>query len=330
MASQRTKFAVGLFLMGGISVALVALIWLGVTRYFERGHFYVTYFNESVQGLEKDGPVKYRGVTIGRVESIRVAPDSELIEVVLNVESGMVLDANIVAQLKNVGITGSMFVELDQRKEDEPDRSPPLSFPSEYPIVASKPAEISEILRGLDEVLSKVKALDLEGIVESIKLDLALIEQAIRQADVQGVSRKVQVTLDRVNEVMDRHRWDEILKSLQEALDAASSTFSHADKTFASAEAIMADKGAVIRAALEEFRKAVQNANAFMEKASSLAGGTEDTLSQMRGHLVTTVRNLERASDTLNRVLETIAEQPSQILFGEPPPERKVESPQGE
>jgi phospholipid/cholesterol/gamma-HCH transport system substrate-binding protein len=327
MASQKTKFAVGLFLVGGISVALVALIWLGVTRFFEKGHFYVTYFNESVQGLEKDGPVKYRGVTIGRVESISVAPDSKLIKVVLNVESGMVLDANIVAQLKNVGITGSMFVELDQRKKGEPDQSPPLSFPSEYPIVASKPAEISQLLRGLDEVLNKVKALDLEGIVSKIQLNLDLIENKIRQADVEGISQRVQVTLDSIKQVMDKQRWDEILQSLQEALDSANSTFSHADKTFAQAEAILVDKGAVIRAALEEFREAVRNANAFMEKASSLAGGTEDTLSEMRGHLVTTARNLETASETLNRILEIVAEQPSQILFGEPPPARKVESP---
>jgi phospholipid/cholesterol/gamma-HCH transport system substrate-binding protein len=261
------------------------------------------------------------------VESILVAPDSKLIKVVLNVESGMVLDENIVAQLKNVGITGSMFVELDQRKEGEPDQSPPLSFPSEYPIVGSKPAEISELLRGLDEVLSKVKALDLEGIVSKIKLNLNLIEKTIRQADVEGISRKVQVTLDHMDQVMDKQRWDEILQSLQEALDSANSTFSHADKTFAQAEAIMVDKGTVIRAALEEFREAVRNANAFMEKASSLAGGTEDTLSEMRGHLVTTARNLETASETLNRILEIVAEQPSQILFGEPPPARKVESP---
>ena len=327
MASQKTKFAVGLFLVAGISVALVALIWLGVTRFFEKGHFYVTYFNESVQGLEKDGPVKYRGVTIGRVESISVAPDSKLIKVVLNVESGMVLDANIVAQLKNVGITGSMFVELDQRKKGKPDQSPPLSFPSEYPIVASKPAEISQLLRGLDEVLNKVKALDLEGIVSKIQLNLDLIENKIRQADVEGISQRVQVTLDSIKQVMDKQRWDEILQSLQEALDSANSTFSHADKTFAQAEAILVDKGAVIRAALEEFREAVRNANAFMEKASSLAGGTEDTLSEMRGHLVTTARNLETASETLNRILEIVAEQPSQILFGEPPPARKVESP---
>ena len=324
MASQKTKFAVGLFLVAGISVALVALIWLGVTRYFEKGHFY---FNESVQGLEKDSPLKYRGVTIGRVESISVAPDSKLIKVVLNVESGMVMDPNIVAQLKNVGITGSMFIELDQRKEGEPDESPPLSFPSEYPIVASRPAEISGLLRGLDEVLSKVKALDLEGIVSKMKLDLDLIDHTIRRADVEGISRKLQLTLDEIRRVTDRQKWDEILKSLQEALDSANSTFAHADRTFAQAEAIMVEKGAVIRAALEDFREAVRSANAFMEKASSLAGGAEDTLSEMRGHLVTTTRNLETASETLNRILEIVAEQPSQIIFGEPPPARKVKSP---
>lgn len=124
MASTKTKFAVGLFVAGGISIALLAIIWLGATRYFEKGQYYVAYFNESVQGLDKDSPVKYRGVTIGRTVTIGVAPDSKLIEVVLKIESGQKLGGDIVAQLKPVGITGSMFIELDQKKRDEPDRSP--------------------------------------------------------------------------------------------------------------------------------------------------------------------------------------------------------------
>jgi phospholipid/cholesterol/gamma-HCH transport system substrate-binding protein len=323
MASQKTKFAVGLFLVGGTAVALVAVIWLGVTRYFEKGHLYVTYFNESVQGLEKDAPVKYRGVTIGRVESISVAPDSKLIKVVLKVESGMSLDANIVAQLKNVGITGSMFIELDQHKEGEPDQSPALSFPSEYPIVASKPAEISELLRGLDEVLSKMKALDLEGVVEKLKSDLDLMDQTIRQAKVEDLSRKVTTTLDGINHVIDKKRWDDILMSLQQTVQTANSTFAHADKTFAQMEAIMADENSAIRGALENFREAMLRANVFLEKASSLAGGTQDALSEMRGDLLSTARNLEQASENLNRVMEIIAEQPSQMLFGQPPPPRE-------
>jgi hypothetical protein len=71
----------------------------------------VTYFDESVQGLDKDSPVKYRGVSIGRVENINVAPDAALIQVVLKIESGLESGIDdIVARLKSVGITGIMFV----------------------------------------------------------------------------------------------------------------------------------------------------------------------------------------------------------------------------
>ena len=117
MASKKAKFTVGLFVAGGLTISVLAIVWLGMARYFEKGKFFVTYFNESVQGLKKDSPVKYRGVSIGRVESIGVAPDSKLIQVILKIESGQKLDNNIVAQLKNVGITGSMLVELDRKKK---------------------------------------------------------------------------------------------------------------------------------------------------------------------------------------------------------------------
>jgi phospholipid/cholesterol/gamma-HCH transport system substrate-binding protein len=324
MSSQKTKLAVGLFLVIGTAVALVALIWLGMTRYFEKGYLYVTYFNESVQGLEKASPVKYRGVTIGRVESIGVAPDSKLIKVVLKVETGMALDSNIVAQLRNVGITGSMFVELDQRKEGEPDQSPPLTFPSEYPIVASKPAEISELLRGLDEVLTKIKAIDLGDVVSKLEMNLDLMGDAFRNADFEGISLKAQKTLDELNQLVDRERWDDVFKAVQDTIESADSMFIRAEKAFGQAESIMADNSVLIREALEGFREATLRADVFFEKASSLAGGTEDTLSAMRSHLVSTARNLESASRNLERLMEIVAEQPSQLLFGKPPPAREV------
>ena len=116
MTSEKTKFIVGLFLVGGTGIILLAVIWLGTSRYLEEGQYYVTYFNESVQGLDKDSPVKYRGVSIGRVLKITVAPDSKLIKVILKIESRQPLGSNLVAQLKLVGITGSLFVELDQKR----------------------------------------------------------------------------------------------------------------------------------------------------------------------------------------------------------------------
>jgi len=80
MASLRTKFIVGAFVATGMGIAIAAILWLGASNYLEKGNYYAAYFDESVQGLEKDSPVKYRGVTIGRVYRIGVAPDAALIE----------------------------------------------------------------------------------------------------------------------------------------------------------------------------------------------------------------------------------------------------------
>ena len=66
MASQKTKFMVGIFVAGGFGIALVAFIWLGMSRFLETGRYYAVYFNESVQGLTVDSPVKYRGVAVGK------------------------------------------------------------------------------------------------------------------------------------------------------------------------------------------------------------------------------------------------------------------------
>jgi phospholipid/cholesterol/gamma-HCH transport system substrate-binding protein len=325
MASQKTKFVVGLFLVCGIGIALLAFIWLGMSRYFEKGRFYVTYFNESVQGLDKDSPVKYRGVSVGRVHSISVAPDSKLVKVVLKIETGMGLDTNMVAQLRSVGITGSVFIELDQKKRDEPDRSPPLSFPSEYPIVASKPSELGEILRGIDDILNKIKAVDLEGISAKVKSNLDTIETAVQEANVKGLSRKVERSLDQLNQILDGQQWDKIMASTQETIRAANeffvrgnATLTHAENAFAQARGILADKEQAIREALE-------NINKVIEKSASLTTGADETFSHMRQNLLVSAQNLEKASENLNRFLEVLADQPSQLVFGEPLPRREMD-----
>jgi len=106
---------VGLFLVCGIGIALLAFIWLGMSRYFEKGRFYVTYFNESVQGLDKiPGEIPGRFPWAASTASVWLLTPSWW-KAVLKIETGMVLDMNMVAQLKSVGITGSVFIELDQK-----------------------------------------------------------------------------------------------------------------------------------------------------------------------------------------------------------------------
>jgi phospholipid/cholesterol/gamma-HCH transport system substrate-binding protein len=325
MASQKTKFVVGLFLVCGIGIALLAFIWLGMSRYFEKGKFYVTYFNESVQGLDKDSPVKYRGVSVGRVQSIGVAPDSKLVMVVLKIETGMVLDTNMVAQLKSVGITGSVFVELDQKTKDEVDRSPPLSFPSEYPIVASKPSELAQILRGIDDIVNKIKALDLEGIVAKMKSSLDTIETKVQDANVKGVSRKLEASLDQLHQILDFEHWEKILASTQTTIQSANEFFVRGNVTLAQVENALSQARGVIADNEQAIREALKNVNKAIERTASLTTSADETFSYMRKDLLLSAQNLEKASENLDRLLEILAAQPSQLVFGEPPPRRETE-----
>jgi phospholipid/cholesterol/gamma-HCH transport system substrate-binding protein len=336
MASQRTKFTVGLFLASGLGLVVIAFVWLGMSRFLQKGHFYVTYFNESVQGLDIDSSVKYRGVPVGRVDRIEVAPDSKLIMVVLKIETGQPLGRDLVAQLKSVGITGAMFIELDQRKRGEPDRSPPLSFPSEYPIVASKPSDIGQLLQGIDDVVNKINRVDFEGIAAKIKGNLDRIEQTIADANVKALSKSVEGTLAALQRTLADERWQAILgaaeqasHSLNKLMEKGNHAISSADRIFANVEGILGEKEQTIRSTLDDLSKAMANANTLMEKGSSLVDGTDETISYLRRNLIVTAQNLAHASESLTRLIELLVDQPSQLLLGDPPLRRKIESDSG-
>jgi phospholipid/cholesterol/gamma-HCH transport system substrate-binding protein len=332
MASQKTKFAVGLFLACGMVFAVLVIIWLGMSRFLEKGRYYVTYFDESVQGLSIDSPVKYRGVFIGRVDRIDVAPDSKLIQVVLKIESGQTLDSSIVAQLKSVGITGSMFIEIDRKKTGEPDQSPKLNFPTKYPIVASKPSEIGELISGINAVLDQIKSLDLRGITERIKLTLENIDQKVSQADVKRISDSLEASLGRANLLLNDQRWDRILSmvdqgvlSFNSVIKGANRSLDRLDKTIVRFDGIVEEKEKSIKAGIENFKLAMQRANVFLEKGSALMDGTDAAVTQLTQHLLIVAQNLEKASENLNQIMELLADQPSQLIFGAPPVPRNVD-----
>jgi phospholipid/cholesterol/gamma-HCH transport system substrate-binding protein len=325
MASHKLKFSVGLFVATGIGFALLAIIWLGMSRFFEKGQYFVTYFNESVQGLDMESPVKYRGVSIGRVQTIGVAPDSKLIEVVLKIDAGKSLGSDIVAQLKSVGITGSMFVELDRKRPNEPDHAPPLSFPTEYPVVASKPSEISELVRGIDDMLDQIRSLDLKGISEKVKLSFDKINHKLDHADIKGVSENLTASLVSMRDLLSDDRWDRIVGSVAEAGENLNDLVLRANKGLGTIESIVGDNESVINLAIRDFGQAMASANILLEKSQALINGTDASQTQLRRHLVVVAQNLEKASEDLQRLLDVLSKHPSQLMFGEPPRARMVE-----
>jgi len=332
MPSVRTQFTVGLFVTAGILIGIVAFIWLGASRYLERGRLYSAYFDESVQGLNKDSPVKYRGVTVGRVLSIEVAPDSRLIRVLMEIEQAYSLDENTVAQLKAVGITGAMFIELDIASEKDKELSPRLSFPSEYPVVPSKPSEIRMILEGVDDLMKQFRSLDLKGISEKTRALLDSAGKTIAEANIKELSEALRKSIERFNAFVASDAWDKIPASLEKASEEmknitakASETVDSAKRTVSRIEMIAADTAPDLKEAMLNTRRAASDAAGLFSEARAALKGSGKSVAEITDRLSSVLEGLESTVERLKELVERLSEDPSGILFRYAPGPSKPE-----
>lgn len=65
--------AVGAFVVGAVVIAIVLVVALGSGRLFAKTHPFIVYFSQSVTGLQPGAPVKFKGVTVGAVRTVRIS-----------------------------------------------------------------------------------------------------------------------------------------------------------------------------------------------------------------------------------------------------------------
>jgi paraquat-inducible protein B len=123
-------YKLGAFVLAGIVLALVVLVWLGATDWNRTTRRLVTYFDESVQGLEIGSAIKFRGVSVGTVSEISVASDLRHVRVTslvyqdvlhrlgltegnTGLQQAAIGDRALRIQLVSSGLTGVKFLSID-------------------------------------------------------------------------------------------------------------------------------------------------------------------------------------------------------------------------
>ena len=322
---------VGLFVVIGFSLAVVVVVWLGLSNYFEEGQYYVAYFDESVQGLDKDSPVKYRGVSIGSVSSIGVASDANLIEVLLKIETDIKLDDSIVAQLKSVGITGIMFVELEKKSEQDVVYGEWIDFPTKYPVIHTKPSDIKKFFESVTDVLLEFKKIDTQGISNRIQSTLLKVEHAIDDAQIEKLVNELNRTLAGIQVIANQEKWnttletlDQTAKTVQAFSDSGARTMAGFDSTLGHIDTAVLDKDRALTTLIDDVSTSIQHIDSLVLSGNQFLEGTHNDTFRLLGQLKNTLAQYEKAGRHLNRFLEQVADQPSQLLFGGPPQEKDV------
>jgi phospholipid/cholesterol/gamma-HCH transport system substrate-binding protein len=206
---ERVNYAlVGLFTLVLAAALVGGVLWLSSEKSYRKSYdVYLVDMRESVSGLSLDSVVTYRGVDVGRVRRIALAPNNgEVVRLTLHIERGTPVKEDTVATLRTQGLTGIAEVELSGGSP----RSAPLAAraPEEYPVIRSAPSllvrldtAVSSLLTHANRSSESINALLDEENRRAFKRTLADLEVlartlAARSAAIDAGLAKAAVAMD--------------------------------------------------------------------------------------------------------------------------------------
>lgn len=233
MEKQSRYVIIGLFVSASLLALTMFIIWLAGTydsRNYER---YTIHFRDPVSGLKNSAIVQYRGVDVGRVTDVRIAPGNNgLVKVDIEVDSTTPIYRSTEASLAQQGMTGIVYIDLSTQ---EGDREPPVVSDGErYPVIHGRGTQLSRLFQDVPKISQQILALteklntvfDEENVsslqqtfknVEMMSRDLngLLNEENIHNTSI--ALRNIAATSESIDDLVERfnHTADEIDKAVE-------------------------------------------------------------------------------------------------------------------
>ncbi len=209
MSKPASKTMIGAFVLGAITLVVIAVAVFGSGKFFRTTQTYETFFEGSVKGLSVGAPVMFRGVQVGSVKDISLVFDPAklrfYIPVVFDIYPDKVkalgprfeargqymkpmIEKGLRTQLIMQSlITGQLAVSVDFF----PDKPPVfLALDDRYPEIPSVPSSTEELQQTLQE-------LPIKDIVQKIDSVMGRVDEFVHSGDVQANMKLLQATLGR-------------------------------------------------------------------------------------------------------------------------------------
>jgi phospholipid/cholesterol/gamma-HCH transport system substrate-binding protein len=211
MSRPANPFKIGLFVLLVLAGVVAIALGLGATRIKKNTLTYHTYFNESVQGLDVGSPVKFRGVTVGAVSAIEIAPDRRHVDVAQDLDFGHLrqmglsdgvgpkrVPDDLRAQLASQGVTGVKFVAIDFF---DPRANPPPELP--FPVPDAYIPAARSIFKDLEETITK--AMDkLPDLADAVVTITGRVDRLLAHLEEDDVTGRAVATLGHTDRVLSR------------------------------------------------------------------------------------------------------------------------------
>jgi paraquat-inducible protein B len=328
MKNKANPTAIGLFMIGAIVLTVIGVAALASSAWLEDRTTFVSYFPESVNGLERGAPVKFQGVTVGSVTElmIQIDPTDRTATVPVRYELDVkrlttgrgtyialddseVLEQQVATglraqlQLESI-VTGQLYIELSYRSDPAPPtRTARIGDHPEIPTTPSLLAAfgseggslVASVLEILGQVNDMLDELEVAELSEAVVASAQAVEELVTSEDLQGAMAEIPELAASMGRTLEKT--EAMVERLGQAIDPLQL---QAEGT------------------LEELGRTLQSARMTLEESRGLI--SSDTGVGYR--LEQALTSLAEAAEALRVLAVTLERNPDMLIRGTPPPRR--------
>src|SRR5512137_394385 len=306
---------VGGFIIGGLLLLLLAIAGLVSGKFLTRSTSFVSFFPESVRGLQIGSPVTFRGVPLGQVTGIEayMAPDGTGIdiEVTYQVNLDRIRDkGGAVSQLEAMGpraaakelgakglraellstslVTGQLYIDLDFHP-DQPPRM--VDIPTRYAQIPTAPTKLQLLGDRIEKLATAISDVPFDQLVRDVSDTLHAIRDLARESEIRT------------------------------ALAAAGAAGREAQRTLANVDRLVSEVR--IKVGDADVKQVMGDLHRTLAAAEKGLLQIKDTIAGTSGaqrELSHTLGEISRAAGAVRVLAEYLERNPSALVEGKPPP----------
>ena len=145
------------------TVSLLSARYVGLYDRVAGGQFHVTADFEQSGGIFVGSEVSYRGVTVGRVDDLRLSKDGVIVDA--KIERGVKIPKDTKVVVENRSAVGEQYLDFQPRSDKAPDLADGDAIPRKD---TAYPLRVDTLLLDLDNTVNSVDKQDLATVVDEL------------------------------------------------------------------------------------------------------------------------------------------------------------------
>jgi len=321
---ERTRLKVGIFVTISFFVLAAVILWLAGSQFFRSVDNYQIVFSQSVSGLLPGAAVEYLGVTVGKVETVRLTAETPpRAAVVVAVQPGTPVRKDTTAHLIGSLVTGIRFIELTGGSVN----AAPLESGGTIAVTSGEFEQFRDQASEIaDRLLSTITHIEQDLLNEENRAAFATL---LRNAS--HLSETLSTSLDDVSTPAIRASLKAMVDNLAQAAagiksatDAINEIRGDAYNEGRATLIQIRQTAAVLAKLSEETRAVLQHTEALAKNASQLVLRFDGVVADNDKEMHQLLLNLADTSRHIKETVNTLKDNPSEIVWGKNLPEKEI------